>query len=52
MSKPIKLFLVLFMLLSFNLSAMASYGIQFADASKTIRLHWKKSKITIALSTS
>jgi hypothetical protein len=52
MSKPIKLFLVLFMLLSFNLSAMGSYGIQFADASKTIRLHWKKSKITIALSTS
>jgi hypothetical protein len=51
MSKPIKFFLVLFALLSFNFSATA-YGLQFADASKTVRLRWKKSKISIALSTS
>ncbi|HXH70083.1 MAG TPA: matrixin family metalloprotease [Pyrinomonadaceae bacterium] len=51
MSKPIKFFLVLFALLSFNFSATA-YKLQFADASKTVRLHWKKNKIQIALSTS
>jgi hypothetical protein len=52
MPKPIKFFLVLFTLLSFNLAAMASYGLQFADSSRTVRLHWKKNKIPVALSTS
>jgi hypothetical protein len=52
MTKLIKFFLVLFALLSFNLSAIASYGLQFADSSRTVRLHWKKNKIPIALSTS
>lgn len=51
MSKPIKIFLVLFALLSFSFSATA-YSFQFADASKTIRLRWKKGKIPVALSNS
>jgi len=51
MSKPIKFFLVLFVLLSFNFSA-AAYELQFADASKMVRLHWKREKIPIAISTS
>ncbi len=51
MSKPIKIFLVLLALLSFSFSTMA-YTLQFADASKTIRLRWKKGKIPIALSNS
>jgi hypothetical protein len=51
MSKPINFFLVLFVLLSFNFSA-AAYELQFADASKMARLHWKREKIPIAISTS
>lgn len=51
MRKSVKIFSVLFALLCFNFSA-AAYGLQFADASKTVRLHWKKGKIPIALSTS
>ena len=52
MSKLIKIFLVLFALLNFNFPAAASYGLQFADSSKTVRLRWKKNKISVALSTS
>ena len=51
MPKPIKIFLVLFALLSLNFSA-AAYALQFTDASKTVRLRWKKGKIPVALSTS
>lgn len=51
MSKPIKIFLVLFALLSFNLTATA-YSLQFADSAKTIHLRWKKNKIPVALSNS
>jgi hypothetical protein len=51
MSKPIKIFLVLFVLFGFNFSA-AGYGLQFADANKTVHLRWKKSRIPVALSTS
>lgn len=51
MSKPFKIFIILFSLLSLNFSALA-YALQFADASKTARLHWKRGKIPIALSTS
>jgi hypothetical protein len=51
MLKPSKFFLVLLLLISFNFSAKA-YAWQFADASKTVRLHWKRGKIQIALSTS
>lgn len=51
MPKTLKIFLVLFSLLALNASA-AAYALQFADASKTIRLHWKKGKIPIAISTS
>ena len=51
MSKPIKIFLVLFALFSLNFSA-AAYALQFTDTSKTVRLHWKKGKIPVALSTS
>jgi hypothetical protein len=52
MPKLINFFLVLFALLSFNLAAAASYGLQFADSSRTVRLHWKKNRIPVALSTS
>lgn len=51
LSKSIKIFLILFSLVSLNFSVLA-YAMQFADASKTVRLHWKKGKISIALSTS
>jgi hypothetical protein len=51
MSKPIKILLVLLALLSFNFSATA-YSFQFADASRTVRLRWKKGKIPVALSNS
>ncbi len=51
MQKAFKVLFVLFSLLSFHFSA-AAYALQFADASKTVRLHWKKGKIPIAFSTS
>lgn len=41
----------MFALLSLNFSA-AAYALQFADDAKTIRLHWKKGKIPIAISNS
>ncbi len=51
MLKAIKIFLVLLALLSFNFSATA-YSLQFADASKTLHLRWRKNKIPVALSNS
>lgn len=49
--KLITFFLIALTLLNLNFSA-AAYGLQFADASKTLSLRWKKNKIFIALSTS
>lgn len=51
MSKSVKFFLALATLLIFNFSA-AAYSLQFSDTAKTNRLHWRKGKIQIALSTS
>ncbi|CAN5698801.1 hypothetical protein BH24ACI2_BH24ACI2_02420 [soil metagenome] len=51
MLKPIKIFLVLLLLISFSLSTTA-YTTQFADEAETVRLRWKNGAIPIALSTS
>ncbi len=51
MSKPFKIFLVLWLLLNFSFST-AAYTTQFADEGEPVRLHWKIGTIPIALSTS
>lgn len=51
-ARTIKLFFLLFALLSFAAQTARAYSPQFADEGRTVRLRWRNAAIPIAVSTS